>query len=179
MTMSLGVPAGASRPNQELASKPGNGPASAIVGRSGTAALRWVVAAWCLAALAVLAKGLIGVVLPALIVAPWLLAQRRWRELLRLLHPLGLLAFAILALPWFVAMQQRYAGFFDYFIVEQHFRRFALMTFNNVRPAWFFVVMLPLVTLPWSAWLPLAWRERAAIGGSSSSSASSRCRARS
>jgi len=98
-----------------------------------------------------------------LIVAPWLLAQRRWRELLRLLHPLGLLAFAILALPWFVAMQQRYAGFFDYFIVEQHFRRFALMTFNNVRPAWFFVVMLPLVTLPWSAWLPLAWRERAAM----------------
>ena len=35
-----GVPAGASRPNHELASNPLTGPASAIVGRSGNAALR-------------------------------------------------------------------------------------------------------------------------------------------
>ena len=61
----------------------------------------------------------------------------------RLLHPVGLAAFAVVALPWFVLMQQRYPGFFDYFIVEQHFRRFAQTNFNNVHPAWFFVVALP------------------------------------
>ena len=116
--------------------------------------LRWLLAAWALAAAAVLAKGLIGFVLPALVIAPWLLAQRRWRDLLWLLHPLGLLLFAALALPWFVLMQLRYPGFFDYFIIEQHFRRFAQASFNNVHPLWFYVAVLPLLTLPWSGWLP-------------------------
>src|SRR5204863_5091147 len=86
---------------------------------------RWLVAAWALAALAVLAKGLIGIVLPAAVVGPWLLAQGRWRDVLRLLHPLGLLAFVAVGLPWFALMQQRYPGFFDYIVIEQHFRRFA------------------------------------------------------
>jgi 4-amino-4-deoxy-L-arabinose transferase-like glycosyltransferase len=126
--------------------------------------LRWLVAGWVLCALAMLAKGLIGIVLPALVMGPWLLAQGRWRQLLKLLHPLGLLAFAMVGLPWFIAMQQRYPGFFDYFVMEQHFRRFAQSNFNNVHGAWFFLAVLPLATLPWSVWAPAAirraWGER-------------------
>ena len=121
-------------------------------------ALRWLVAGWVLCALAMLAKGLIGVVLPALVIGPWLLAQGRWRQMLALLHPLGLLAFAAVAAPWFIAMQLRYPGFFDYFFVEQHFRRFAQSNFNNVHGVWFFLVVMPALTLPWSAWLPMAVR---------------------
>ena len=118
--------------------------------------LRWLVLGWVLCALAMLAKGLIGFVLPALVIGPWLLAQGRWRQVLALLHPLALLAFALVAAPWFVAMQLRYPGFFDYFFIEQHFRRFAQSNFNNVHGAWFFIVAMPLLTLPWSAWLPAA-----------------------
>jgi 4-amino-4-deoxy-L-arabinose transferase-like glycosyltransferase len=120
--------------------------------------LRWLVAGWVLCALAMLAKGLIGIVLPALVIGPWLLAQGRWRQLLKLLHPLGLLAFALVGLPWFVAMQWRYPDFFDYFVIEQHFRRFAQSNFNNEHGAWFFIAVMPLATLPWSAWLPAAVR---------------------
>jgi 4-amino-4-deoxy-L-arabinose transferase-like glycosyltransferase len=116
-------------------------------------ALRWVVAGWVLCGLAILAKGLIGFVLPALVIGPWLLAQGRWRQMLRLLHPLGLLAFGVVALPWCIAMQLRYPGFFDYFIVEQHFRRFAQSDFNNVHGVWFFILLLPTLALPWSGWL--------------------------
>jgi hypothetical protein len=125
--------------------------------------LRWLVAGWALCALAMLAKGLIGIVLPALVIGPWLLAQGRWRQLLGLLHPFGLLAFAVVAAPWFVAMQLRFPEFFDYFFVEQHFRRFAQSNFNNVHGVWFFLVTMPLLTLPWSAWLP-ATVKRAAGG---------------
>ena len=125
--------------------------------------LRWLVVGWVLCALAMLAKGLIGIVLPALVIGPWLLAQGRWRQMLKLLHPLGLLAFVIVGAPWFVAMQLRFADFFDYFIVEQHFRRFAQSNFNNVHGAWFFLVAMPLLTLPWSAWLPAAVQR--AVGG--------------
>lgn len=120
--------------------------------------LRWVVAAWTAMALAVLAKGLIGVVLPALIVGPWLLVQQRWRELLRLMNPLAVAAFALVAAPWLVAMQMRYPAFLDYFFLEQHVRRFAQTGFNNEQPFWFFVAVLPLLTLPWSLWLPVASR---------------------
>ena len=131
--------------------------------------LRWLVAGWVLCALAMLAKGLIGVVLPALVIGPWLLAQRRWRQMLKLLHPLGLLAFTVVAAPWFVAMQLRYPGFFDYFFIEQHFRRFAQSNFNNAQGVWFFIVVLPALTLPWSAWLPAAvrrlWPQRDATLG--------------
>jgi 4-amino-4-deoxy-L-arabinose transferase-like glycosyltransferase len=130
---------------------------------------RWLVAGWVLCALAMLAKGLIGIVLPALVIGPWLLAQGRWRQVLGLLHPLALLAFALVAAPWFVAMQLRYPGFFDYFFIEQHFRRFAQSNFNNVHGAWFFIAAMPLLTLPWSAWLPVAikraWAARGATTG--------------
>ncbi|MEP7299764.1 MAG: glycosyltransferase family 39 protein [Burkholderiales bacterium] len=131
--------------------------------------LRWLVTGWVLCALAMLAKGLIGFVLPALVIGPWLLAQGRWRQMLRLLHPVALLAFVIVAAPWFVAMQMRFADFFDYFFIEQHFRRFAQTGFNNQHGVWFFIVVMPLLTLPWSAWLPVAvkrvWAGRSATVG--------------
>jgi 4-amino-4-deoxy-L-arabinose transferase-like glycosyltransferase len=131
----------------------------------GAPLLRWLLAGWAACALAVLAKGLIGVVLPALVIGPWLLAQGRWRDLLRLLHPLGLGLFLALALPWMLLMQHRYPAFFDYFIVEQHFRRFAATGFNNAQPWWFLPVVLPLLTLPWSLALPAALRRLWAARG--------------
>ncbi len=124
--------------------------------------LGWLVLAWVACALAMLAKGLIGFVLPALVVGPWMLAQGRWRQTASLFHPLAVLAGLAVAAPWFIAMQVRFPGFFDYFFMEQHVRRFAQSTFNNVQPFWFFMLVLPLLTLPWSLWLPkalrLAWR---------------------
>jgi 4-amino-4-deoxy-L-arabinose transferase-like glycosyltransferase len=131
--------------------------------------LGWVVAAWCAMALAVLAKGLIGIVLPALVIGPWLLAQRRWREVLRLMHPLAVTAFALIAAPWFVAMGLRHPGFLDYFFLEQHFRRFAQTGFNNQQPFWFFVPVLLLLTLPWSLWTPVAARRLLPASGRSHS----------
>ena len=128
----------------------------------GQASLRWLVAGWAAAGLGFLSKGLIGAVLPLWIVGPWLLAQRRWRDTLRLAHPAAVLAGAAVALPWLLDMQQRYAGFFDYFIVEQHFRRYSGGGFNNPQPFWFYLAVLPLLTLPWSLWAPALMRRRPA-----------------
>jgi 4-amino-4-deoxy-L-arabinose transferase-like glycosyltransferase len=108
---------------------------------------------YAMAAAGVLAKGLIGFVIPALVVVTWLLLLRRWRTLLALLWPPGLLLFALLAVPWFVAMQMRYPAFLDYFFVVQHFKRFAQGGFNNEQPFWFYPVVLALLSLPWLPWL--------------------------
>ncbi len=117
-----------------------------------------LVAAWGMAALGVLAKGLIGFVLPAAVVFLWLVAQRRWRRLGGLFWWPGPLLFLCLTLPWFAAMQQRFPDFLNYFFVVQHFKRFAEAGFNNVMPVWFYPAVLALAFLPWLPWMARACR---------------------
>jgi hypothetical protein len=112
-----------------------------------------LVLAWTCAALGVLAKGLIGLVLPGLVVVVWLVVSGQARTILRLVSPLGLAVFALIAAPWFIAMQQQYPGFARYFFIYHHFERFTASGFNNPQPWWFFLVAVPLLTLPWSLWL--------------------------
>ena len=112
--------------------------------------------AYVLAALGVLAKGLIGFVLPAMVIGLWLIARRRWRSLLALLSLPGLLLFLLVAAPWFVLMQQKFEGFLHYFFVVQHFQRFAAGGFNNVAPFWFYPAALAACSLPCILWSRLA-----------------------
>jgi len=112
---------------------------------------------WCwvghvAAALGVLAKGLIGVVLPVLVIGLWLLARRRLAILRGLASASGTLLFAIIALPWFIDMQLRFDGFFDYFFVVQQAQRFAAGGFNNAQPFWFYLPVVAGLALPWTLW---------------------------
>jgi 4-amino-4-deoxy-L-arabinose transferase-like glycosyltransferase len=146
---------------------------SATVAMGGHAALlfeaglphrRAVWATWALAGLGLLAKGLIGIVLPGGVVVVWLLARGRWRSLVALLSIVGLLAFGVVAAPWFAAMQLRYPDFFHYFFIYQHFQRFTETGFNNMHPWWWYLPVLAALTLPWVpvgvyAW----WRARGAL----------------
>ncbi len=109
--------------------------------------------AYAVAALGVLAKGLIGFVIPALVVGGWLLATRRWRTALSLFWVPGLALFLVIAAPWFVAMQLRYPDFSDYFFFVQHVRRFATSGFNNAQPFWFYPAVLLAVSVPWLPWI--------------------------
>ncbi|MFG6486223.1 ArnT family glycosyltransferase [Roseateles sp. BYS78W] len=113
-------------------------------------------AAYVMAALGVLAKGLIGAVLPGLIVALWLLLRRRGAVLRALISWRGVLLFTAIACPWFVAMQLRFNGFLDYFFVVQHFKRFAAGGFNNVQPFWFYPAVLAAGAAPFLPWLRAA-----------------------
>ncbi|WP_454675847.1 ArnT family glycosyltransferase [Achromobacter pestifer] len=117
-----------------------------------------------LAALAVLAKGLIGLALPGAIVLAWLLLRRDWRGMRALLWIPALLAFAVVAVPWFWLMQVKFPGFYHYFFVYQHFERFAQSGFNNAQPFWFYLPIVIGLALPWSIWgaalfKPAFWRE--------------------
>jgi 4-amino-4-deoxy-L-arabinose transferase-like glycosyltransferase len=126
-------------------------------GEPAPAALR---GAYVAAGLGVLAKGLIGVLIPALVIVAWLLLTRRPARLRTLLSAGGLALLLAVALPWFVAMHLRHAEFLHYFVVVQHFQRFAAGGFNNEQPFWFFPAVLLVLGLPWTLWLP-AWRRRA------------------
>jgi len=112
-----------------------------------------------LAGLAVLAKGLIGVVLPGAVLVLWIILRRRWRGLTVLLWPPVIVLFLAVALPWFWVMQQRFPDFLHYFFVYQQFERFTETGFNNVQPFWFYVPVLLGLTLPWTLWLGGALRK--------------------
>ena len=116
--------------------------------------------AFAAAALGVLAKGLIGLVLPGAVFVLWCLATRRFRTLLLLAWPPGWLLLMGITAPWFLLMQASYPAFLDYFFVTQHFRRFADAGFNNEHPVWFYAPVLAVFMLPWLAWwLYGAWRD--------------------
>ena len=114
-----------------------------------------------------LAKGLIGFVLPGGVLFFWIVWRRQWRLIPLLFRFEALLVFALIALPWFILMQIRYPGFFDCFIIYHHFQRFAAAGFNNQEPFWFYVPATLLLMLPWSLWLIRAlidrWRNPATV----------------
>lgn len=114
--------------------------------------------AFAFAGLGVLAKGLIGVVLPGLIFLAWCAAIRRPRLALVMAWWPGWALLLAIAVPWFVAVELRHPGFLDYFIVTQHFRRFASGGFNGEHPFWFFLPVISVLTLPWIAWIAAALR---------------------
>jgi 4-amino-4-deoxy-L-arabinose transferase-like glycosyltransferase len=127
--------------------------ADAALSKEGGARWRPALAgAFLFAAAGVLAKGLIGFVLPGAVFVAWCLATHRPRALRLMAWPPGWALFAALAAPWFVAMQWRYPAFFDYFVVTQQFRRFAASGFNNEHPFWFYLPVIAGLTLPWFGW---------------------------
>jgi 4-amino-4-deoxy-L-arabinose transferase-like glycosyltransferase len=75
------------------------------------------------AALAVLAKGFVGVVFPALIVGVALVTVRRlqWREL-NLAR--GAVLFAAIAVPWHALVAWRSPTLFNFYVVDNHLLRF-------------------------------------------------------
>lgn len=112
-----------------------------------------LIGAWLAAGLGVLAKGLIGFVLPAMVVGLWLIALGRWRTMLRLLSLPGIVLMLGVCAPWFIAVDRQFPGFMHYFFVTQHFDRFAKSGFNNVQPVWFYPVVILVFSLPWWPWL--------------------------
>lgn len=111
----------------------------------------------------VLAKGLIGLVLPFMIVGTWLILMRRWRDIPAFKPLSGLLLIAVICLPWFYAVQQANPWFFDFFFIYQQFDRFVGHDFNSHQPLWFYLPVLAAGLFPWSLLLPhavqAAWRE--------------------
>ena len=114
--------------------------------------------AYVAAAFGVLAKGLIGVVIPGLVLVAWAAACRRPSWIAKAISPVGLLLFAVIVLPWFLAAEHKYPGFLWYFIGYHHFERFLETGFNNRQGIWFYPVVLAVGMLPWTVAPLLNWR---------------------
>lgn len=98
---------------------------------------------------AFLSKGLIGVLIPGMILLPWLLYTKQWKKIPSLLNPLGILLFILLVSPWLYAVQLKYPQFLHYFFIDQQLSRFSSKEFNNKQPWCFYLIILMFSFLPW------------------------------
>lgn len=126
----------------------------------------WLLLAAAAAALGFLTKGAVAVVLPAAIVFIWLLWEGRLKDLFRIsVLPAAVLAAAMIAAALW-AIEQHNPGFTKHFIVEEHIARFqgTRATQLHPEPFWFFLMVLPLLLLPWVLFVFRAvrsgWKEK-------------------
>ena len=96
-----------------------------------------------------LSKGLIGLLLPGLVLFVWIAWTRQWRKILDLPWFSGLLLFVLIAAPWFVLVEREYPGMLAYMFGKHQFGRYTATTFNNARPWWFYGVAVMLLMFPW------------------------------
>lgn len=120
----------------------------------------WMLAAWALCALAVLTKGIVGVVLPALAIATYVAVQRDL-ALLRKLHVApGLVVLAAITLPWFILVELYNPGFAEFFFVHEHWQRFTQTVHRRPGPFWYFVPIAVVFLMPWLPALALSTTHR-------------------
>lgn len=113
------------------------------------------------AALAVLTKGLIGLVFPVLVIGAWIAATQQWRLLLRLYLPSAFVIFILIAAPWHILVTHRNPEFFYFYFIEQHFLRYTLPEVGHYQPVWFFIPVFLAAFFPWILLLPtMLWRLR-------------------
>lgn len=124
------------------------------VGIDAKAQRAWMWSAWAGMALAVLSKGLVGIVIPGAALLIWSVWQRSfafWRRM----HWLSGLAIALaIAAPWFVVVSLRNPGFADFFFIHEHFARYLTTEHRREGAWWYFVPWLLLGLLPWTSALP-------------------------
>ena len=127
-------------------------------GASNAEQRNWMLACWAGMALAVLAKGLIGLVLPGGILVVYTLITRDWRLWARLHLVKGLLLFMAIAVPWFVLVALKNPEQPHFFFVHEHWDRF-FKTEHHRENVWYtFFVLTVVGIMPWLGVLGQALR---------------------
>ena len=109
----------------------------------------WMLACWAGMALAVLSKGLIGLILPGGVLVLYTLLARDWRIWTRLHLVKGLLLFLMIATPWFVLVGVKNPEQPHFFFIHEHFDRFLRKDHHREAAWWVFLALLAAGSVPW------------------------------
>lgn len=101
------------------------------------------------AALAILTKGLIGIVLPGMVIFSWLALTREWHQLKHFGWVSGISLFLLLSLPWHILIQLKNPEFFHYYVIEQQFLRYSTLIAQHYQPVWWFLPIVVAGIYPW------------------------------
>ncbi|MGY2373094.1 lipid IV(A) 4-amino-4-deoxy-L-arabinosyltransferase [Pseudomonas sp. SDO524_S393] len=108
-------------------------------------------------------KGFLAWLLPVLIALPYMIWQKRFRELLGY----GLVAVVVaiaVSLPWVLTVHAQEPDYWNFFFWHEHIQRFAGDDAQHAEPFWYYLPLLVAFSLPWVALLPStfkrAWQEK-------------------
>jgi 4-amino-4-deoxy-L-arabinose transferase-like glycosyltransferase len=128
----------------------------------------WLAGFYLFLAFGALSKGPVAPLLAALVIVGFAAVHRDLRLVWRTLWLPGILIFLVVVLPWFVAVQLRNPEIFRVFFLEHNFARFATNLYRHRQPFWYYVPVLFLGVMPWSALVVAGmveagrdWRRRA------------------
>jgi 4-amino-4-deoxy-L-arabinose transferase-like glycosyltransferase len=110
----------------------------------------WMLLAWGGMALAVLSKGLMGMILPGAALFIYCAVQRDFSVLRRMHWLSGLTVFFVITVPWFYLVMKANPEFFDKFFIYEHWTRFTTKQHGRYQPWYYFVPILLAGMLPWT-----------------------------
>ncbi len=113
----------------------------------------WLYLFYAASGLAFLTKGLIGVVFPFAVTLLWLIISRRWRDGFKLLSPVGMALFLLISIPWIILVQKSNPDFLWFFFIREHLLRYTTTLHGRHQAIWFYIPIVVLGTLPWSAFV--------------------------
>jgi len=110
----------------------------------------WMLLAWAALALAVLSKGLMGLVLPGAALFIYMVVQRDISILKRMHWLPGISLFMLVTVPWFYLVMKANPEFFQFFFIHEHLERFTTKVHDRFEPWYYFIPILLAGMLPWT-----------------------------
>jgi 4-amino-4-deoxy-L-arabinose transferase-like glycosyltransferase len=126
-------------------------------GRSTSRNLHWLTMYAAMGA-ATLVKGLLGVIIPGMVIFCYLFFSRKWSLLSRMRIVPGAIVFMAIVVPWYAWVEVRNPGYLHYFLWEEHFVRYLTPHFERTGNWYYFFAVLGVGFLPWSLILPVTIR---------------------
>ncbi|MCX6354428.1 MAG: glycosyltransferase family 39 protein [Candidatus Aureabacteria bacterium] len=106
---------------------------------------------------AFMAKGTVGIFIPAVAIAAFLAWRREWRECARLLSLWNIAALAATTLPWICLLAKRGGSeALHVFLWQNQFLRFFSSGADHAEPPWYYLPLLFELLAPWCVFLPVA-----------------------
>lgn len=115
---------------------------------------RWAILTGVGCGLAVMTKGLIGIVLPGGALLLWSLFTRRWRRIPQIIFSWAAPVCLVLTVPYFVAVEKAAPGFSRFFWIHEHFSRFVTAEAGRPGPLYYFAGIFLGGFLLWTFFVP-------------------------
>jgi 4-amino-4-deoxy-L-arabinose transferase-like glycosyltransferase len=102
-----------------------------------------------------LAKGLVGIVVPFGVIGLYYLLRRKWPAKTTLKSAVWGVPLALaVAAPWYAPVIARHGWtFLDEFFIQHHFARYVSNKYHHPQPFYFYLPVMTLLALPWTAFL--------------------------
>jgi 4-amino-4-deoxy-L-arabinose transferase-like glycosyltransferase len=111
----------------------------------------WLFDLYFFGAAATLAKGPVAPFMALAIICLFLGLRREWSALRRTIWIPGVLLYLAMVLPWYIAVQRRNPTFAYEFFLQHNLERYATDLYRHHQPAYYYLIVLILGLMPWTA----------------------------